>query len=83
LPHPRITLLTLAQRPIDYPESFFARIPIDKNFIKMLITRLHSDDIYNQVCVYVLAASVTHFASTKFACDVLGFGCLLVSTDVM
>ena len=43
-------VLTASQRPADYPEAFFARIPIDKSFIKMLITRLHSDDIYNQAC---------------------------------
>lgn len=38
-----------AKRPANYPESYFHRVPINANFISMVIGRLRSDDIYNQV----------------------------------
>ena len=41
-----------AKRPPQYPESFFSRIPINKQFINMIIGRLRSDDIYNQISAY-------------------------------
>ena len=39
-------------RPKNYPESYFARIPINEEFIDMIIGRLRSDDIYNQIQSY-------------------------------
>lgn len=38
-----------AKRPPNYPESYFSRVPISETFISMVIGRLRSDDIYNQV----------------------------------
>ncbi|XP_029779183.1 WASH complex subunit 5 [Suricata suricatta] len=38
-----------AKRPPNYPESYFRRVPINEAFISMVIGRLRSDDIYNQV----------------------------------
>ncbi|XP_029447872.1 LOW QUALITY PROTEIN: WASH complex subunit 5 [Rhinatrema bivittatum] len=43
-----------AKRPPNYPESYFHRVPINKTFISMVIGRLRSDDIYNQVSAYPL-----------------------------
>lgn len=38
----------------NYPEDYFRRIPIDQTFIEMVIGRLRSDDIYNQITIYPL-----------------------------
>uniref|UniRef100_A0A8D0HRZ0 WASH complex subunit 5 n=1 Tax=Sphenodon punctatus TaxID=8508 RepID=A0A8D0HRZ0_SPHPU len=43
-----------ARRPPNYPESYFSRVPISETFISMIIVRLRSDDIYNQVSAYPL-----------------------------
>ncbi|OXB82938.1 UNVERIFIED_CONTAM: hypothetical protein H355_009848 [Colinus virginianus] len=43
-----------ARRPPNYPESYFSRVPISETFISMVIGRLRSDDIYNQVSAYPL-----------------------------
>ncbi|XP_007441945.1 WASH complex subunit 5 [Python bivittatus] len=43
-----------AKRPANYPESYFSRVPINEPFISMVIGRLRSDDIYNQVSAYPL-----------------------------
>ncbi len=48
------------------PLSLFlcSRIPISKNYIEMVIGRLRSDDIYNQVCY--LHCSCSHVCSVIF-----------------
>eukprot|EP00111_Clytia_hemisphaerica_P004568 TCONS_00013126-protein len=43
-----------SKRPPKYPEEYFKRVPISKTFIAMVIGRLRSDDIYNQVASYPL-----------------------------
>ncbi|XP_045717244.1 WASH complex subunit 5 isoform X2 [Phyllostomus hastatus] len=43
-----------AKRPPNYPESYFRRVPINESFISMVIGRLRSDDVYNQVSAYPL-----------------------------
>uniref|UniRef100_A0A3Q3NNN0 WASH complex subunit 5 n=1 Tax=Mastacembelus armatus TaxID=205130 RepID=A0A3Q3NNN0_9TELE len=43
-----------AKRPANYPDSYFQRVPISSTFISMVIGRLRSDDIYNQVSAYPL-----------------------------
>ncbi|KAG8515502.1 WASH complex subunit 5, partial [Galemys pyrenaicus] len=43
-----------AKRPPNYPESYFQRVPINASFVSMVIGRLRSDDIYNQVSAYPL-----------------------------
>ena len=41
-----------ARRPQGYPETYFARIPPPKNFVRMAIGRLRSDDVYHQLSSY-------------------------------
>ncbi|XP_077866142.1 WASH complex subunit 5-like [Saccoglossus kowalevskii] len=41
-----------SRRPPNYPESYFLRVPINRQFVSMLIGRLRSDDIYNQISAY-------------------------------
>ncbi|KAK3601512.1 hypothetical protein CHS0354_027658 [Potamilus streckersoni] len=43
-----------AKRPANYPESYFSRIPVRGDFVDMVIGRLRSDDVYNQISVYPL-----------------------------
>lgn len=43
-----------AKRPPNYPESYFNRVPINPEFVNMVIGRLRSDDIYNQISAYPL-----------------------------
>ncbi|XP_037022639.2 WASH complex subunit 5 isoform X1 [Artibeus jamaicensis] len=43
-----------AKRPPNYPESYFRRVPINESFVSMVIGRLRSDDVYNQVSAYPL-----------------------------
>lgn len=42
----------MSKRPPGYPESFFKRVLIPENYIRMVIGRLRSDDIYNQARCY-------------------------------
>ncbi|XP_073257126.1 WASH complex subunit 5-like isoform X2 [Porites lutea] len=43
-----------AKRPIKYPEDYFRRISVPDTFVDMLIGRLRSDDVYNQISAYPL-----------------------------
>ncbi|XP_071117463.1 WASH complex subunit 5-like [Haliotis cracherodii] len=43
-----------AKRPVNYPESYFNRVLINSNFVNMVIGRLRSDDVYNQISAYPL-----------------------------
>ncbi|XP_052892416.1 WASH complex subunit 5 [Anopheles moucheti] len=45
---------TLGRKVVSYPEDFFARVPISALYIEMVIGRLRSDDVYNQIAVYPL-----------------------------
>uniref|UniRef100_A0A8C4I5J9 WASH complex subunit 5 n=1 Tax=Dicentrarchus labrax TaxID=13489 RepID=A0A8C4I5J9_DICLA len=47
-----------AKRPANYPESYFHRVPISTTFISMVIGRLRSDDIYNQVISIYMGITV-------------------------
>uniref|UniRef100_A0A3B5B7X9 WASH complex subunit 5 n=1 Tax=Stegastes partitus TaxID=144197 RepID=A0A3B5B7X9_9TELE len=47
-----------AKRPSNYPESYFQRVPISGTFISMVIGRLRSDDIYNQVISIYMGITV-------------------------
>lgn len=42
------------KRPLKYPEEYFRRIPIRKGVVSMVVGRLRSDDIYNQISAYPL-----------------------------
>lgn len=39
-------------RPVGYPENYFARFTIPPSVIAQVLTRLRSDDVYNQTRVY-------------------------------
>ncbi|RUS78371.1 hypothetical protein EGW08_013864 [Elysia chlorotica] len=41
-----------AKRPQNYPESFFARVQLNPEYVDMVIGRLRSDDLYNQIAAY-------------------------------
>lgn len=41
-----------AKRPPGYPESYFTRVPINAEYVNMVIGRLRSDDVYNQIAAY-------------------------------
>ncbi|XP_041358411.1 WASH complex subunit 5-like [Gigantopelta aegis] len=43
-----------AKRPPGYPESYFNRVPISSEYVNMVIGRLRSDDVYNQISAYPL-----------------------------
>ncbi|KAK3754472.1 hypothetical protein QZH41_018991, partial [Actinostola sp. cb2023] len=48
------SLAVTARRPAKYPEDYFSRVPVSETFVDMLIGRLRSDDIYNQISAYPL-----------------------------
>ncbi|XP_035827087.1 WASH complex subunit 5 [Aplysia californica] len=41
-----------AKRPAHYPESFFSRVQVNQEFVDMVIGRLRSDDLYNQIAAF-------------------------------
>lgn len=41
-----------AKRPANYPESFFSRVQCNPEYVDMVIGRLRSDDLYNQISAY-------------------------------
>ncbi|XP_055382308.1 WASH complex subunit homolog 5 isoform X2 [Condylostylus longicornis] len=41
-----------AKRVPNYPENFFSRFQFNETFVDMVIARLRSDDIYNQISLY-------------------------------
>lgn len=41
----------LFYRPVDYPESYLNRVTVNRSVINLLISKLQSDDIYNQTVV--------------------------------
>uniref|UniRef100_A0A8C5CG81 WASH complex subunit 5 n=1 Tax=Gadus morhua TaxID=8049 RepID=A0A8C5CG81_GADMO len=47
-----------AKRPPGYPESYFQRVPVSQTFVSMVIGRLRSDDIYNQVISIYMGITV-------------------------
>ncbi|GAB0089631.1 WASH complex subunit homolog 5 [Sergentomyia squamirostris] len=42
------------KRALNYPDDYFRRVLLDEMFVEMVIGRLRSDDIYNQIAVYPL-----------------------------
>lgn len=74
-------------RPKNYPEGYFARIPISEEFIEMIIGRLRSEDIYNQIQSYpspdqrsvALANQVRHtYTCVSSHLNLLSLGCYVV-----
>lgn len=58
--------------PQDYPANYFNRFKFDTNFLDMVISRLKSDDIYNQISLYPLSehrsTALAGQASMLFVC---------------
>ncbi|XP_050425351.1 WASH complex subunit 5 isoform X2 [Adelges cooleyi] len=48
----RSTKLGSVKATSSYPEYYFKRVPVNKNLINIVIGRLRSDDIYNQISSY-------------------------------
>lgn len=40
------------KRPVGYPEEYFARFPMPRRFVNMVVGRLRLDDVYNQIGHY-------------------------------
>lgn len=55
-----------------YVNTFFRRIDMDENFIEMVLGRLRSDDVYNQISVYPLSehrtTALANQAGMLFVC---------------
>ncbi|KAL3192578.1 hypothetical protein MRX96_058992 [Rhipicephalus microplus] len=45
---------TGAKRPANYPEDYFRRVTLNETYISMVLGRLRSDDVYNQISAYPL-----------------------------
>ncbi|XP_077497040.1 WASH complex subunit strump isoform X1 [Amblyomma americanum] len=43
-----------AKRPANYPEEYFRRVTLNETYISMVLGRLRSDDVYNQIAAYPL-----------------------------
>lgn len=41
-----------AKRVSNYPEDYFKRIPVNASYVNMVLGRLRSDDVYNQIAAY-------------------------------
>lgn len=72
-----------AKLPANYPESYFHRVPISATFISMVVGRLRSDDIYNQVrhtCIIISNNDRFHFfLMFSFIADWTGWWVLVVT----
>lgn len=45
---------TGAKRPANYPDDYFRRVTLNETYISMVLGRLRSDDVYNQISAYPL-----------------------------
>ncbi|KAK8773941.1 hypothetical protein V5799_011527, partial [Amblyomma americanum] len=43
-----------AKRPANYPEDYFRRVTLNETYVSMVLGRLRSDDVYNQIAAYPL-----------------------------
>lgn len=44
----------IAKKTSNYPEDYFSRVLLNPLYVEMVIGRLRSDDVYNQIAVYPL-----------------------------
>ena len=42
------------KRPTGYPENYFNRVKVNPTFVSMVIERMRSDDVYNQVSIHLI-----------------------------
>ncbi|CAK1556303.1 unnamed protein product [Leptosia nina] len=45
---------TQGKRPSDYPVEYFSRVPIHPEFVEKVVSKLRTEDIYNQLTVYTI-----------------------------
>lgn len=61
-----------ARRPVNYPDEFFRRTKLDQRFVELVIGRLRTDDIYNQLSGYPFpehrSVALATQASMLFVC---------------
>uniref|UniRef100_A0A1E1XMR4 WASH complex subunit strumpellin n=1 Tax=Amblyomma sculptum TaxID=1581419 RepID=A0A1E1XMR4_AMBSC len=43
-----------AKRPANYPDEYFRRVTLNETYVSMVLGRLRSDDVYNQIAAYPL-----------------------------
>ncbi|GJQ68756.1 hypothetical protein Trydic_g17288 [Trypoxylus dichotomus] len=76
----RDTGYSSVKKPVNYPEDYFMRVPINSSYIDIVIGRLRSDDIYNQLGIY----QHTKQRSTALATQAsMLYICLYFSTDIL
>ncbi|KAB0792555.1 hypothetical protein PPYR_14514 [Photinus pyralis] len=76
----RDTGVNSAKRPNNYPEDYFRRIPINSMFIDVVIGRLRSDDIYNQLSLYPLSKHRSTALATQAS---MLYVCLFFSPTIL
>eukprot|EP00095_Tigriopus_kingsejongensis_P005223 maker-scaffold585_size130225-snap-gene-0.19 protein:Tk05223 transcript:maker-scaffold585_size130225-snap-gene-0.19-mRNA-1 annotation:"Strumpellin" len=71
------------KRPTNYPHSYFERIQLPKTFVDMVIGRLRTDDLYNQLRCYPLPEhrSVALSEQSAMLFVVLFFDPTMLKTD--
>lgn len=52
-------------KPVNYPESYFARFKINPNILNQIIGRLRTDDLYSQMNAYPLPEHRSHALSNQ------------------
>lgn len=52
-------------KPKNYPVKYFERVPIDKDFLKMVIGTIKDNDIYDQIAAYPSPEHRSHALSTQ------------------
>ena len=67
-------------RPKDYPEALFARVPLDRIYIEMVIERLKSDDIYHALNSFPKPEHRNTALATQAA---MLFVCLFFAPDML
>mmetsp|Transcript_12172 Transcript_12172/g.44420 ORF Transcript_12172/g.44420 Transcript_12172/m.44420 type:complete len:1190 (+) Transcript_12172:96-3665(+) len=55
-------------RPAGYPEKYFARFPVPKTVVQILLSRLRSDDLYHQMLHYPAPEHRSCALSPQMAC---------------
>ncbi|KAK4872669.1 hypothetical protein RN001_014698 [Aquatica leii] len=76
-----------AKRPSNYPEDYFKRVPLKPIFVDVVIGRLRSDDIYNQLSLYPLSkhrsTAIANQASMLYVCLFFSSNILHNQTAIM
>ncbi|KAF5292891.1 hypothetical protein FQR65_LT11143 [Abscondita terminalis] len=71
---------TSSKRPNNYPEDYFRRVYIKQKFVDVVIGRLRSDDIYNQLSLYPLPEHRTTAIANQAA---MLYVCLFFSPNIL